>query len=78
MLDPDITQTREYNVIVLAVDSGTPLRETAQATVTVNVADINNKPPRFPLEDNYVRHITERIPLGESRNKCKIDYLFSY
>lgn len=78
MLDPDITQTREYNVIVLAVDSGTPLRETAQATVTVNVADINNKPPRFPLEDNYVRHITERIPLGEPTNKYKIYYLFSY
>lgn len=64
VLDPDITQMRKFEVVVLAIDSGTPIRETAQATVNINIADINNKPPRFPLEDNYVRHISERIPVG--------------
>lgn len=65
ILDPDITDTRRYDVVVLAIDSGTPIRETAQATVIVNIADVNNKPPRFPPEDNYVRHISERTPVGE-------------
>lgn len=71
VLDPDVTGTRRFEVVLLAVDSGTPLRETAQASVTVNIADVNNKPPKFPLEDNYVRHISERTPIGISFFRVK-------
>ena len=65
ILDPDVTELRRYDITVLAVDSGTPLRETAQALVTINIADINNKPPVFDIDDNYIRHISEKTEIGE-------------
>jgi len=56
-----------YDIIVHAVDSGTPIRETATATVAVDVMDVNNKPPLFPANDSsaFVRHVSERVPVGE-------------
>jgi hypothetical protein len=56
-----------YDIIVHAVDSGTPIRETATATVAVDVMDVNNKPPIFPGNDSsaFVRHVSERVPVGE-------------
>jgi hypothetical protein len=56
-----------YDIIVHAVDSGTPIRETATATVAVDVMDVNNKPPVFPANDAsaFVRHVSERVPVGE-------------
>ncbi|KAL1131312.1 hypothetical protein AAG570_010930 [Ranatra chinensis] len=66
ILDPDVTSISRYFVTVLAVDSGTPIRETAQTTVTVNIQDINNKPPYFPPNANYVRHISERTDIGKT------------
>lgn len=65
LLDRDVALTSRYNVVVLAVDSGTPVRETAQTTVTVNIKDVNNKPPFFQANSNYVRHISERTQIGK-------------
>ncbi|PNF39070.1 hypothetical protein B7P43_G04343 [Cryptotermes secundus] len=56
-----------YDIIVHAVDSGVPIRETATATVAVQIMDVNNKPPVFPTNDAsaFVRYISERVPVGE-------------
>lgn len=56
---------KKYNVTVLVIDAGMPFRETAQATVTVNVVDVNDKPPVFK-EHNYVAYISEETPVGKS------------
>ncbi|XP_024085574.1 cadherin-23-like [Cimex lectularius] len=66
ILDPDVTKTMRYAVTVLAVDSGAPIRETAQTTVTVNILDINNKAPYFLPDSNYVRHISEKSDIGKT------------
>ncbi|KAF6205675.1 hypothetical protein GE061_019848, partial [Apolygus lucorum] len=66
ILDPDITLTSRYAVTVLAIDNGSPVRETAQTTVSVNIKDINNKAPYFLADANYVRHISEKTELGKS------------
>lgn len=64
ILDPDISKIWRYELIVLAVDSGSPIRETAQTMVTINILDVNNKPPEFPIAENYVRHFSEKTPKG--------------
>jgi len=65
-LDPDTTGLWRYQLTVLAVDSGLPVRETASAMVQVNIVDVNNKPPTFNLSDSaaYTRHVTESAPIG--------------
>lgn len=55
----------KYEVIVYAVDSGTPVRETATTTVSVNVLDINNKPPKFK-NSTYSVYVSERATIGET------------
>ncbi|XP_068081067.1 cadherin-87A [Anabrus simplex] len=62
------TSGSRYDIIVHAVDSGTPIRETATTTVIVDVLDVNNKPPVFPSSDtsSYVRYISERIAVDET------------
>ncbi|KAG7208603.1 hypothetical protein KM043_014812 [Ampulex compressa] len=55
----------KYEVIVYAVDSGVPVRETATTTVTVNMIDVNNKPPTFN-ESTYLVYVSERAAIGES------------
>lgn len=64
VLDLDITQSPQYKLSVLAIDKGVPFPETAEATVVVNIVDVNNKVPRFPKIHNYIRHISEDSPIG--------------
>ncbi|KAL6429278.1 hypothetical protein ACFW04_008175 [Cataglyphis niger] len=54
----------KYEVIVYAVDSGTPVKETATTTVTVNIIDVNNKPPTFN-ESTYLVYVSERASIGD-------------
>lgn len=54
----------KYEVIVYAIDSGTPVRETATTTVTVNMIDVNNKPPTFN-ESTYLVYVSERAAIGK-------------
>lgn len=74
------TGGEKYEVIVYAVDSGTPVRETATTTVTVNMIDVNNKPPTFN-ESTYIVHVSERAPIGMlliiSSHLSKISFIFS-
>ena len=60
-----------YDIIVHAVDSGTPIRETATTTVAVDIIDINNKSPSFPTNDAsaFVRYVSERVPVGKYQRK---------
>lgn len=53
-----------YEVIVYAVDSGTPVRETATTTVAVNIIDVNNKPPVFD-NSTYLMYVSERAAIGK-------------
>lgn len=55
----------KYEVIVYAVDSGLPVKETATTTVTVNIIDVNNKPPMFN-ESTYLIYVSERAAIGTS------------
>ncbi|XP_011302373.1 cadherin EGF LAG seven-pass G-type receptor 2 [Fopius arisanus] len=55
----------KYEVIIYAVDSGAPVRETATTTVTVNVIDVNNKPPKF-RNSTYLVYVSERASIGDS------------
>lgn len=57
------TGGERYEVIVYAVDSGTPVKETATTTVTVNIIDVNNKPPTFN-ESTYLIYVSERAAIG--------------
>lgn len=57
----------KYEVIVYAIDSGTPVRETATTTVTVNMIDVNNKPPMFN-ESTYLIYVSERAAIGKFNN----------
>lgn len=43
---------------VQAVDSGTPVKQTATATVSIFIEDVNNKPPKF-TQESYVQYIPE-------------------
>lgn len=52
-----------------AIDAGTPVQQTATATVSVFVEDVNNKPPKF-TEESYVQYIPE--------SKSKKFQLFNY
>lgn len=74
------TGGEKYEVIVYAVDSGTPVRETATTTVTVNMIDVNNKPPTFN-ESTYIVHVSERAPIGMlliiRSHLSKISFIFS-
>ncbi|XP_046392719.1 cadherin-23-like [Ischnura elegans] len=57
----------EYGVIVTAIDSGTPARETGTATLVIKVEDVNDQPPRFPpasTTESYVRQVSERAAPG--------------
>ncbi|KAJ1528348.1 hypothetical protein ONE63_006768 [Megalurothrips usitatus] len=67
-LDPDETGLSRYSLVVLAVDSGLPVRETASATVLVTIKDVNNKPPVFDTSDPaaFTRHVSERAQPGQA------------
>ncbi|XP_071439918.1 cadherin-87A [Hetaerina americana] len=62
-----ISGLSEYSVIVTAIDSGSPARETGTATLVVNVEDVNDQPPHFPpasSTESYVRQVSERAAPG--------------
>lgn len=44
-LDRD-TNPKSYSVIINAVDAGFPIPETATTTLQINIADVNDKPPK--------------------------------
>lgn len=54
----------KYEVIVFAIDSGSPVRETASTSVTVSIIDVNNKPPSFK-NSTYLVYVSERAALGK-------------
>lgn len=45
-LDRDINP-KSYSVVIVAVDAGYPIPETATTTLTVNIDDVNDKPPKY-------------------------------
>ncbi|XP_068596842.1 protocadherin alpha-3-like [Brachionichthys hirsutus] len=58
----DRETTAQYNITIVATDEGNPpLR--SSSTVTVDVSDVNDNPPRFsePIVDVYVK---ENSPIG--------------
>ncbi|XP_063973499.1 cadherin-23 isoform X2 [Diachasmimorpha longicaudata] len=59
------TGGNKYEVIIYAVDSGVPVRETATTTVTINILDVNNKPPKF-TNSTYLVYVSERTSIGDS------------
>lgn len=64
-MDPDDTGVSRYELVVLAVDSGLPVRETASAMVAVTIQDVNNKPPVFDSSTAHTSHVSERAKPGE-------------
>ncbi|XP_041976287.1 cadherin-23 [Aricia agestis] len=60
-LDRDNNPDR-YEITVSAVDSGTPIPETATTTVFVNVLDVNDKPPKFNITDTTT-YISEKTKI---------------
>lgn len=54
----------EYKIIVHAVDSGLPIRETATTTVVVTIVDVNNKPPEFK-NSTYIAYVSEKAAIGK-------------
>ncbi|XP_015043174.2 cadherin-87A [Drosophila pseudoobscura] len=59
-----------FEIIVNAVDSGTPIPETATSTVYVNVKDINDERPKFE-QASYAAYVSERTAIGESVLRVK-------
>lgn len=69
ILDLDVSKTSQYAVQVMAIDNGSPLRETAQTTVLVNIFDVNNKPPEFLSNANQNVYISEKTPIGNEEKQ---------
>ncbi|XP_074596109.1 cadherin-87A-like isoform X2 [Brevipalpus obovatus] len=49
----------QYTLTIAATDSGVPNPLISTAEITINVEDVNNKPPKF-VEDSYVAHLSEK------------------
>lgn len=62
-LDRDFNPER-YEIIVSAVDSGTPIPETATTTVFVTIQDVNDKPPVINSTQTTT-YISERTKIGD-------------
>ncbi|KAG1683801.1 Cadherin-23 [Nymphon striatum] len=72
----------EFKITIQAVDSGSPAQQTATATVTVHIIDVNNKAPNFPKE-SYTQYVNERTEMGEkmlsvSANDADLDAKIRY
>ncbi|XP_050441705.1 cadherin-23 [Adelges cooleyi] len=59
ILDLDVTGVQSYHLVVIAMDSGSPIREVAHADVYVNVTDVNDKPPKFDGDASYIVYVPE-------------------
>lgn len=68
-IDRDLNMN-SFEIIVNAVDSGTPIPETATTTVYVNVKDINDEKPKFE-QNSYAAYVSERTAVGESVLRVK-------
>ncbi|XP_030081476.1 cadherin-23 [Drosophila hydei] len=68
-IDRDLNMN-SFEIIVNAVDSGTPIPETATTTVYVNVKDINDEKPKFE-QNSYAAYVSERTVVGESVLRVK-------
>lgn len=53
----------KHELVVYAIDSGTPIKETATTTVTITVTDVNNKPPKFE-DEAFDVFVSERAKVG--------------
>lgn len=62
-LDPEL-HGPSYTLMVRVMDRGSPHPQTGSATLQVTISDVNNKPPRF-LKESFVRHVSERMAVGE-------------
>ncbi|XP_067673635.1 cadherin-87A-like [Haliotis asinina] len=62
--DFDFNDFPIYNMVVFAIDSGSPPR-TGSTIVIVNLLDANNKAPKFQ-QQFYVTSISEATPIGSS------------
>lgn len=65
ILDLDSTGLSYYHLVVMAMDSGLPIREVAHSDVYVNVTDVNNKPPKFDDNVSYIVYVPEITEIGE-------------
>ena len=52
-----------HTLSVVAVDQGDPWPQTSTTTLTVQVEDVNDKPPRF-TKQLFVHHVAEVTPVG--------------
>lgn len=54
-----------YHMVVVAMDSGLPVREIAHADVYVEVTDVNNKPPKFDKNMSDIVYVPETTQVGQ-------------
>ncbi|XP_026328265.1 cadherin-23 isoform X1 [Hyposmocoma kahamanoa] len=80
-LDREVN-TDKYEIIVSAVDSGTPIPETATTTVFVTIQDVNDKPPKFNTtesttylsEKTNINDLVTKISAFDSDINAKLKY----
>ncbi|CAG5115641.1 unnamed protein product, partial [Candidula unifasciata] len=60
----DYERHREYLLLVVAEDLGTPVRLSSNMTLTVKVKDINDNPPKFDRAV-YDFSVAENVPIGQ-------------
>lgn len=65
ILDLDSAGTSYYHLVVIATDSGLPIREMAHADVYINVTDVNDKPPKFDDNIGYIVYVPETTAVGQ-------------
>lgn len=65
ILDLDTAGTSYYHLVVIATDSGLPIREIAHADVYINVTDVNDKPPKFDSDVSYIVYVPEMTAVGQ-------------
>ena len=63
-----------YEIQVQAVDSGKPFGRTAEATILIQINDVNDKPPKFEKED-YTMYVSESAPVGQPVLNVRADDL---
>lgn len=54
-----------YHMVIVAMDSGLPIREVAHADVYIDVTDVNNKPPKFDKNISYIVYVPETTEVGQ-------------
>lgn len=64
ILDLDSSGVASYHLMVVATDSGQPVREVAHADVYINVTDVNDKPPKFDTDTDYIVYVPETTEIG--------------